>query len=504
MSTLGTTSSATGFVGRNPRPGKKSWHTTRRHVFDPVRRKLLQASGELAYDPRRRPWIGETVTTYSDGSPSSVHTTDFAYDGNQIVLQFDKDGTGNVTAADLSHRYLNGPAVDQVLADERVTLQNGTLATDEVLWPLADAQGTVRDVAKLSGTTAAVVDHVIYNNFGGVVNESDPSQGVLFKSTGCATDPATDIEFHEERDKNAGSVDWLKIDQSGYTSGTTNLRDYCGNDPINATDPSGLNSVPLSTAKAEAYLEGMIAMSDKAAIAAKQPTPITLNFTGRSKWNDIFKSPAGRAKLLLDPKYMEKTYGVPFDTQWDITRALIDQTWNKPGVLNSVSVLQIIGHRTLRPQKISFGSIATGRKDANGNEIMAEQYIDPANAAAFAEMLDAYSNWTSNAVIVLDSCLLGCYTKDAKNSVAQIIANVTGRPVLSPGGYSSGSLLNHTSKVVAWANPTTKLSVYETLDNQAAEAAKKDPYSDAPEDILAVKAIMYDSQNDVWYLTFPD
>ena len=40
------------------------------------------------YDASNR-WIGETVTTYASGSPSSVHTTDFAYDGNQIVLQFD-------------------------------------------------------------------------------------------------------------------------------------------------------------------------------------------------------------------------------------------------------------------------------------------------------------------------------------------------------------------------------------------------------------------------------
>ena len=40
------------------------------------------------YDVENR-WIGETVTTYTAGSPTSVHATDFAYDGNQIVLQFD-------------------------------------------------------------------------------------------------------------------------------------------------------------------------------------------------------------------------------------------------------------------------------------------------------------------------------------------------------------------------------------------------------------------------------
>jgi RHS repeat-associated protein len=201
------------------------------------------------YDVENR-CVGETVTAYSGGNPASVHTTDFAYDGNQIVLQFDATTTPgtpvSLTANNLSHRYLNGPAVDQVMSDERVTLQDGALATDEVLWPLADAQGTIRDVAKLTGTTAAVVDHVIYNSFGGVVSESDPSQGVLFKSTGCFTDPATDIEFHEQRGKIAGSVDWLKVDPSGETSGTTNLYGYCGESPTNFTDPSGLGASSLT------------------------------------------------------------------------------------------------------------------------------------------------------------------------------------------------------------------------------------------------------------------
>jgi RHS repeat-associated protein len=203
-----------------------------------------------AYDVENR-WIGETVTAYSGGSPTSVHTTDFAYDGNQIVLQLDAasplppgDGQGEgalpLTAANLSHRYLDGPAVDQVLADEQVTLQNGALATDEVLYPLADAQGTVQDVVKLTGTAAAVVDHIIYNGFGGVTSESDPSQGVLFKYTGRATDSATDIEFHDRRVKITGSPDWLSVDPIGETSGTTNLYDYCGNSPTNFADPSGM------------------------------------------------------------------------------------------------------------------------------------------------------------------------------------------------------------------------------------------------------------------------
>ena len=47
----------------------------------------------------------------------------------------------------VDHRYMNGPAIDQVFADE--TGGNG------VLWYLSDTQNTVRDVAKYASTTAA-------------------------------------------------------------------------------------------------------------------------------------------------------------------------------------------------------------------------------------------------------------------------------------------------------------------------------------------------------------
>ena len=199
------------------------------------------------YDVENR-WIGESVTTYSDGSPSSVQTRDFAYDGNQIVLQFGATSTPgspvSLTATDLSHRYLSGPAVDQVLADERVTLQNGALVTDEVLWTLADAQGTVRDVALLSGTTTAVADHITYSSFGGVVSESDPSQGCLFKYAGRPTDTATGLENDRARIYSAALRRFLSEDPTYLTAGDTNVDRYCRNDSVNATDPSGLQPVP--------------------------------------------------------------------------------------------------------------------------------------------------------------------------------------------------------------------------------------------------------------------
>ncbi len=66
----------------------------------------------------------------------------------------------------VTQRFLNGPAVDQVLAAEQV---GGSYAGTN--WLLADAQGTVRDVVRAtvsdgSVTSVAAIDHVFYDVFG--------------------------------------------------------------------------------------------------------------------------------------------------------------------------------------------------------------------------------------------------------------------------------------------------------------------------------------------------
>ena len=119
-------------------------------------------------------WIGETIDSNGDGQID--HQTRFAYDGNQIVLQFDKDVSGAtgsasaLTVADLSHRYLWQPdVVDQLLADEQLSpLPPGegqgeggsgsatgydVTTPGKVLWALNDQLGTVRDLATLNTQT---------------------------------------------------------------------------------------------------------------------------------------------------------------------------------------------------------------------------------------------------------------------------------------------------------------------------------------------------------------
>jgi len=76
-----------------------------------------------------------------------------------MVLAF--DGNDNLT-----DRYLWGPAVDQVLADEHFSLSGSNQLPSSpgtTLWALGDNQNTVRDMVIDAGVLA---EHIAYSPFG--------------------------------------------------------------------------------------------------------------------------------------------------------------------------------------------------------------------------------------------------------------------------------------------------------------------------------------------------
>ena len=147
---------------------------------------------------------GSARTSTATATASIDHQTRFAYDGNQIVLEFDKDVPGATSTGFRSLAPLPLAARRSINCwpTNGRTWSAATWRPTKCSGRLTDQQGTVRDLAKLNATTGvtSVVDHVIFNSFGKVTSESDPSQGCLFKYTGRATDTAsgTDIEFHDD------------------------------------------------------------------------------------------------------------------------------------------------------------------------------------------------------------------------------------------------------------------------------------------------------------------
>jgi len=176
------------------------------------------------------------VATFAGQAPQE---TVFVYDGENIALQFDGTGTSPLGANDLSHRYLWGPAVDQVMADEQLTPVAGggynLNAPGTVVWPLADNLGTVRDLAESSNGVTSVVNHRVINAYGDVLSQTNPATGTaaavdcVFGYTGGYTDPDTGLVLRGARwyDPTAGR--WLSRDP---IEAGTNFYCYCGNAPI--------------------------------------------------------------------------------------------------------------------------------------------------------------------------------------------------------------------------------------------------------------------------------
>ena len=143
---------------------------------------LVETSAvEYAYDYANR-MVARTEDVDGDGVEDPT-TEYFVYDDNQIVLTFTDDGAG----AELTSRYLWGPQVDQLLAEERyVDGETGheDPSTDEgfVYWAVCDQLGSVQDLVQYDDQTGAtsVVGHFVYDSFGnrvqadGVVEHGHP------------------------------------------------------------------------------------------------------------------------------------------------------------------------------------------------------------------------------------------------------------------------------------------------------------------------------------------
>jgi RHS repeat-associated protein len=158
----------------------------------------------------------------------------FVYDGNNMVLAF--NGTGALT-----DRYLWGPAVDQILADEGFTpTTSGEMptASGTTYWAITDNQGTVHDLVNY----AALVDHLVFDAFGNL-SSGGP---FTFQHEGTYYDEYTGLEYHSDpstgiagRWYNPSIQRWMSPDPAGLTFDSNAYR-YCDNSPTNYVDPSGL------------------------------------------------------------------------------------------------------------------------------------------------------------------------------------------------------------------------------------------------------------------------
>ena len=151
----------------------------------------------------------------------------------QIILQLDDSGR-------VTNRYLWGPAVDQILADEQLEPDGGTT----VLWTLTDHLNTVRDLAVHDPATGAttIVNHLVYDAFGQITHQTDPTLAPLFTFTARPLDPATGLQNNLNRWYDAQVGRWVSEDPIGFAARDANVYRYCENTPTTVVDPTGLKN----------------------------------------------------------------------------------------------------------------------------------------------------------------------------------------------------------------------------------------------------------------------
>ena len=163
-----------------------------------------------------------------------------------------RKAAGDVTAADLSHRYFWQPqAVDQLMADEQLLAASGggydQSQPGNVVWPLADQLGTIRDLTTNDAQTGVTrLPTIGFTIASAICSRRRMRQWIAcldlrgFLSTKAAerieAPPVPTI-----RSPGGGSAKiWI-----GFNGGDANTNRYCGNSPTNATDPIGCEAPPV-------------------------------------------------------------------------------------------------------------------------------------------------------------------------------------------------------------------------------------------------------------------
>jgi RHS repeat-associated protein len=218
------------------------------YAYD-YRNRLVSVTHHGLYDPPDDPdrlFFVNTATYQYDTFDRLIYRTDsvnsensddnggseeaIVYDGSEPVLRFMGDLGDTLDGTHLYERYLWGPAVDMLLAEDG----GGTL------WALTDQENTIREhLYRWNGNVYTYSD----GDLAAFGEGSDELPGFVYQIstlafTGRFTDPDTGLQWNGER-WTAQDGRWMTQDPIFPLSGT-NPYSYCGDDPVNNVDSSGL------------------------------------------------------------------------------------------------------------------------------------------------------------------------------------------------------------------------------------------------------------------------
>ena len=179
---------------------------------------------EYAYD-----YLGRRVSK-TDYTLSPIRSTLYCYDGDQIIAEY--DGSGN-----LLRKFIYGPGIDE-------PIMMIDASTSSRYYYHYDGLGSV---VALSNNDGEIVETYSYDVFGtaiirdasgSVISVSSVANSYMF--TGREYDSETGNYCYRARYYKPSIGRFLQTDPIGYKD-STNLYQYCMNNPVDLLDPYGLS-----------------------------------------------------------------------------------------------------------------------------------------------------------------------------------------------------------------------------------------------------------------------
>ena len=153
----------------------------------------------------------------------TTKTTSYVYDGEDILLSIDNDGSTTTATY-----FIHGPGIDEPLA----MVKGGSSH-----YYHADGLGSIVAITDSSQT---IVQHYDYDTFGQLTASDDFANGYTF--TGREWDDELGLYYYRARYYDAQIGRFISKDPIGFAGGDVNIYRYVGNQPVNWLDPFGFSA----------------------------------------------------------------------------------------------------------------------------------------------------------------------------------------------------------------------------------------------------------------------